>query len=218
MVSGFRRFRRDESGISLIEGLIVFPLVLTVLITFVEFGYAVFQWSQTGKAVAIGARLAAVSSPVAPDYASLAVTGNAGAPVTPAVDFVTCAMALPKPPNEELCTSDALRILRGSDGVCNPDYGTGVPGMCDFNARIEPRNVVITYTRAGLGYVGRLSGPVTTVTVSTREIPFFFFFVGALFGLDRINMPVTPVTVTSEDMASCSNPVTTATSFTNPCP
>ena len=54
MVTRRRGFRRDESGISLIEGLIVFPLVLTVIITFVEFGYAVFQWSQTGKATAIG--------------------------------------------------------------------------------------------------------------------------------------------------------------------
>lgn len=221
MVSGFRRFRRDESGVSLVEGLIVFPLVLTVLITFVEFGYAVFQWSQTGKAVAIGARLAAVSSPVAPGYDTLHsyTNGVAGTPVPSTPLSVSCAVAsVPNDPVPTICNSDALRLIRGSDGVCNPDYGFGVPGMCDFNTRIEPKNVVVTYTRSGLGYVGRMSGPVTTVTVSTRQIPFFFFFVGALFGLNRIDMPVTPVTVTSEDMASCTNPVTTATSFTNPCP
>lgn len=222
MVVALRRFRRDESGVSLVEGLIVFPLVLTVIITFVEFGYAVFQWSQTGKAVAIGARLAAVSTPVAPNYDTLDNdygTISAGAPVPTASRSVTCSVASigAGEPNA-ICNADALRIIRGSDGVCDPDFGNGVPGMCDFNSRVEPKNVVITYTRAGLGYVGRISGPVTTVTVQTRQIPFYFFFVGALFGLDRIDMPVSPVTVTSEDMASCSDPSTTASDFSDPCP
>nr|WP_241741529.1 TadE/TadG family type IV pilus assembly protein [Gemmobacter straminiformis] len=209
----------------MIEGLIVFPLVLTVIITFVEFGYAVFQWSQTGKAVAVGARLAAVSTPVAPGYATLdddyvsSSTLLAGEPVPAATVSTSCAIASRGAGETySICNSDALRFIRGSDGVCNPNYGTGVAGMCDLNPRIEGKNVIVTYTRAGLGYVGRVSGPVPTVTVQTRDIPFYFFFVGALFGLNRIDMPVSPVTVTGEDMASCANPATTATSFSTPCP
>lgn len=225
MVTRRRGFRRDESGISLIEGLIVFPLVLTVIITFVEFGYAVFQWSQTGKATAIGARLAAVSTPVSPDYGTLDddyvtnVNLLAGEPVPAASRSVACAVAA-RGAGETftICDTAALRILRGSDGICDSNYGTTVPGMCDLNPRIEGKNVIITYTRAGLGYVGRVSGPVPTVTVSLRDMHFNFFFVAALFGLDDLLMPSSPVTVTGEDMASCANPATTATSFTTPCP
>ncbi len=225
MVTAGRNFRRNESGISLVEGLITFPLVLLVIITFVEFGYAVFQWSQAGKATAIGARLAAVSSPVATNYGTLDddyannAAYAAGQPLPTASRSVSCTPAS-KGVGETLnvCNSGALRIVRGSDGVCDSNYGTTVPGMCDLNPWIEPRKVVITYTRGGLGYVGRSAGPVNTVTVSLRDMKFNFFFVAALLGLDNLNMPATPVTVTGEDMASCANPSTTATNFATPCP
>lgn len=223
MVRVFGRFRRDERGVSLIEGLIVFPIVLVMLVSFVEFGYAVFQWNQTGRAVALGARLAAVSDPVTTDYNDLASdyagtgTIDAGDPVAPTVIRTSCTGANPTG-TLALCNAGIDRIITGSDGVCDADYGTGVAGMCDVNPWIDPENVTVTYTRQGLGYVGRVSGPVVQVTVALRDMRFQFFFLGALLGLDSIRIPSSPVTVTGEDMASCATPTRTAVDFDEPCP
>lgn len=42
----FRRFRRDEDGLSLTEGVIVLPVVLIVITIFMEFGFAMYQWNR----------------------------------------------------------------------------------------------------------------------------------------------------------------------------
>lgn len=221
MVSRLRRFLCNESGVTIVEGLIVFPLMLTMIITFVEFGYAMFQWEQTGRAVAVGARLAAVSNPVATDFASLddtyPVTAEAGDPVPAAKVSVSCTggkatQTLPQ------CNNGIDRIVRGSDGVCNSNFGSSTPGMCDLNWRILPENVIVTYTRDGLGFVGRRQGPVTTVTVQLRNMNFATFFVGALFGLTNIPIKASPASFTGEDLATCNDPVRTATDFTSHCP
>lgn len=220
MVTRLARFRRSDSGVTLIEGLIVFPLMLTVIITFVEFGYAIFQWEQTGRAIAIGARVAAVSDPVAPeaDFTTLGNygTGVTGEPVTGTVARTSCvgdvaATGLPK------CTAKFNRILFGSDGICRTAYGGAYPGMCDVNPQIQPRHVIVTYTRNGLGYFGRDSGPVVGVTVQLRDLNFRTFLLGPLLGLTSIPIPRSPVTVTGEDLATCANPDRSATDFSSPC-
>lgn len=219
MVSLFKRFRRSESGVTLIEGLITFPIMILVIVSFVEFGYAVTQWSQSARAVAIGARLAAVSDPMAPDFASLAtgITGTAGNPILSTALTVSCTGASPTG-TLSTCNSAAFnRILYGTDGVCSSTIGTSTPGMCDINRRIGPANVIVSYTRNGLGYVGRVDGPVVTVTVELRDMNFQFFLVGKIIGLSRVAIPATPVSVTGEDLASCAIPNRTATSFSAPC-
>ncbi|AWB49510.1 pilus assembly protein TadE [Gemmobacter aquarius] len=215
------RFRRSESGVTLIEGLIVFPLMLTVIITFVEFGYAVFQWEQTGRAIAIGARVAAVSDPVAQetDFKTLGSysAGLPGDPVGGDTVRVSCVgdgatAGLAK------CTQDFNRILYGSDGICKTAYGGALPGMCDVNPRIKAENVIVTYTRNGLGYIGRDAGPVVNVTVQLRNLNFSTFLLGPLLGIRSIPIPFSPVTVTGEDLSTCNNPARSATTFSNPCP
>ncbi|MEY4696811.1 MAG: hypothetical protein RIT14_1239 [Pseudomonadota bacterium] len=202
MVSLIRRLRERDEGISMVEGLIVFPLVLLTIVTFVELGFAVFQWNQATKAVNIGARLAAVSDPVATTaaYAALAdpVGSVAGSP--PAVGAsVTCSGVA----GAAACDSAKIaRLVRGSDGQCSPDIDGGVAGMCDVDRWISPDNVRVTYARAGLGYNGHPNGPVVTATVELEDLTFKFFLVGALLGLDSIPIPAQPVTVTGEDMSS----------------
>lgn len=202
MVSLIRRLRDRDEGISMVEGLIVFPLVLITIVTFVELGFAVFQWNQATKAVNVGARLAAVSDPVMTTaaYAALAdpvgsVAGSPpalGAPVVCSGDSGSTA-----------CDSTQIaRLVRGSDGRCSPDVGTGVTGMCDVDRWINPGNVRVTYARSGLGYNGHPNGPVVTTTVELEDMTFKFFLVGALLGLDSIPIPAQPVTVTGEDMSS----------------
>lgn len=200
MVRFGRRFRDNEDGISLVEGMIVFPLVLLAYATFVEFGFALFQWNQTINAMQLGARLAAVSDPLTGDLSALEADypSDQGGP-TPATPLsVSCGAGA------TACNEDRMnRLIFGSDGTCNPASGTSIPGMCDLHPQIRANNVLITYHRSGLGYVGRPSGPVVTVTVEARNLTFNFFFLGALLGLNALEIPAHPVTVTGEDLSSC---------------
>lgn len=202
-----RKFLRDEDGISLVEGAIVIPVVLIVISAFVEFGFAVFQWNQTVKSLQLGARLAAVSDPIADTTPLLAdYTGFAGdpAPGFNAADTVTCGGTDGSRP---ACVTDEInRLVFGSDGVCDPAYGTSKPGMCDLNPTIAPENVVVTYHRSGLGYVGRpgsAGGLILTLTVEAEGLNFDLPLLGALAGVNRVEIPAHPVSITSEDFNSC---------------
>lgn len=201
MVGDARKLKHDEAGISFVEGLIVFPLVLLTIVTLIELGMAVYQWNQTTKAVNLGARLAAVSDPVATNYKTLLTAdydaNNVGKPTPTTPISIVCTLGAAN------CSDTALtRLVRGSDGACNSNFGSGVPGMCDLNPAIGPANVQVTYYRSGLGYIGRPDGPVSTITVQVRNLQFNFFLLGALLGLNSLPIPAQPVTVTSEDLSS----------------
>src|SRR5215468_3433260 len=58
-------FWRDETGAVLVEISILLPIVITILCGSIDFLYAFYQWNAAAKAVQIGARIAAVSDPVA---------------------------------------------------------------------------------------------------------------------------------------------------------
>lgn len=198
-------FWRDDRGVSLTEGLITIPIVLLVFATFVEFGYAMSQWNQTVKALQYGARLAAVSDPLvdSDDFADAFPTdaddplNNGDATPNDSTISLTCGPALAN------CDAAALtRIVKGSDGACMA--GDPRPGICDLNWRIQPENLVVTYQRSGLGYWGRPDGPVLTMRLEVRDITFDLPILGGLLGLDDITIPAHPVTITTEDLKTCS--------------
>ncbi|WP_429811852.1 TadE/TadG family type IV pilus assembly protein [Ensifer sp. B1-9] len=191
MDRSFRHFLGDESGISLTEGLISLPIVMLAFAAFVEFGYAMFQWNQTVKALQYGARLAAVSDPVATSFDpnAIAADGVGGTAIPAGASFV-CGPALAG------CNTTALnRIVEGAGGR---------PGMRDLNWRIAPENVVVTYELSGLGYYGRPMGAIATIRLEVRNIDFDLPILGGLLGLDNITVPAHPVTITTEDLKTCS--------------
>lgn len=205
-------FWRDDRGIALSEALLTFPIVMLVFAAFVEFGFAMSQWNQTVKALQYGARLAAVSDPLVEEDNFVAAfpteaadpLNNGKAAPNDATISATCGPYLAGCDVAEL-----NRIVLGSDGVCGP-VGTSRPGMCDLNwsinpqYRIKPENVVVTYQRSGLGYWGRPDGPVLTMRFEVRYVTVPVLFLGALLGLDNITIPVHPVTITTEDLKTCS--------------
>lgn len=197
------RFRREEKGATMVEALLVLPVVLLVFAALVEFGFAVFQWNQTVKAIQLGARLAAVSDPLPTDAEMDRLVNDypsaQGGPTPTAPVTVTCGGG-----TTACKVAEINRLVYGSDGVCEPAFGSSLPGMCDFNPHIRPANVRVSYHRGGLGYVGRPWGPVVTITVEVRNLRFNLPFLGALEVLDNnlFTIPAHPVTVTSEDMCS----------------
>lgn len=197
-------FREAEEGATLVEGLIVFPIILLTFATFIEFGVAMVQWNQTVKSMQYGARMLAVSDPLVdmapfesgPDYPT-----QEGGPVPTSEVTVACGANGPDDDVAPPCLAAGLnRLVFGSDGVCNPSAGNRL-GMCDLNRLIRPENIRVTYYRSGLGYVGRPDGPVVSITIETRDLTFDFFFLAALLGLESITIPAHPVTITSEDLS-----------------
>ncbi len=190
----------------MIEGLIVFPLVLLTLAAFVEFGYAVFQWNQTVKALQAGARHAAVSDPLIGDMSVFNGAGVAGDPVPATVVSASCGAGT------TACGADEMnRLIFGAnptgvtDDTCGNPSANSIPGMCDFNSRIGADNVLVTYYRAGLGYEGRPDGPVLTIRLEVKDITFDLPIIGALLRLNQLTIPAHPVTITSEDLCSANS-------------
>ena len=198
MVRRMKIFRRAEDGATLVEGLLVFPIILLTFATFIEFGVAMVQWNQTVKAMQFGARVLAVSDPLVdmtPFTADYPATE--GGPVPTTAVTVACGAG-----TATACDETGLnRLVFGSDAVCGPVADTRL-GMCDLNGLIAPENIRVTYYRSGLGYVGRPGGPVVSITIETRNLTFDFFFLGALLGLNNITIPAHPVTITSEDLSN----------------
>lgn len=207
------RLRRDDRGSVLVEATLILPFIFAFVLGIVDFLNALYQWNAAVKAVQVGARIAAVSDPVAVGLNGLsaAVLSASVGVGDPMPDYtVTCG-----PP----VGSAACSCTGACDGVSGYDanamntivYGRGSAtcgdvstfynaGMCDLFYRITPANVHIEYRNSGLGYAGRPCAPAPTLTVSLRNLNFQFFFVGYLgFG----DIPIEPtVTITGEDLSS----------------
>lgn len=191
----------------MVEMAIALPLLLTLLLGFVDFGYAFYQWNAGNKAVQAGARLAQISTPVAIGLPSETLTQS---------DVTKVGTAVPAGTYDYVCTASAAGVACCSvgGGLCKPENANQASfdaiydgtanraGMHDFLPMLEKPEVRIEYAASGLGYWTRPSGPVPTITVSVTNHPFQFFFLGGLLGFGNITMPSMLSTVTGEDLKS----------------
>ncbi|CAN7711639.1 TadE/TadG family type IV pilus assembly protein [Mesorhizobium sp. LjRoot246] len=208
MVTERIKFWASQSGATMVEMAIVMPLLLTLLLGFVDFGYAFYQWNAGNKAVQAGARLAQISTPVASGLLAETITQS---------DVTKVGTAVPAGTYDYTCTASTAGVACCSSlavSTCDPsiasqdsfdaiyDGTTNRAGMHDFLPMLEKSQVRIEYAASGLGYWTRPSGPVPTITVSITNHPFQFFFLGGLLGFGNITMPSMLSTVTGEDLKS----------------
>jgi uncharacterized protein (UPF0333 family) len=214
----FLSFIRDNKGSVFVEVTVMLPIMVIFVLGSIDFLFAFYEWNAAAKAVQVGARIAAVSNPVARDFNNLSVA-FVSAPLRPGSAMpsftVTCDGATAKCRCEGNCLrgevvfdADALNTIvygRGST-ACRDAKSAYAVGMCGIFDKIAPANVRIEYRQpsapAGLGYVGRPGGPVPTIKISLQNLPFQFFFLGNLF--QNVQIPGTTTTITGEDMSSCS--------------
>lgn len=214
VLDNFKRLRDDRDGAAFLEFTVFAMFFFTLVFGIVEFTLAYYQWNAGTKAVQLGARLAAVSDPVASGLESLTGMEGGADPGDPMTAFeAVCQSDSPTGATGECdpctgftCTYDASsayairRIVFGSGDRtdCSADPPTG---MCNLFSRVTPEKVKITYTYTGLGYAGRPGGPVPTIRVELVDIPFQFIFFDGLFGLNDYNIPGLASTVTGEDLS-----------------
>jgi Flp pilus assembly protein TadG len=206
---------RDESGSVLVESSIMIPLLITFLLGGVDFLNAFQQWSAAAKAVEIGARIAAVSDPVASGLSTLPTNALSssvalGDPM-PAFTVTcdggagACTCTAGTCTGMGLYSAAAMNLIvygRSGKTTCGTATSEYAAGMCDVVGSVLPKYVTVTYTQTGLGYAGRGSGPVPTITVSLNagasKLPFNFFFLP----FAQINVPPLTTTITGEAMSS----------------
>ncbi|QKD04370.1 TadE/TadG family type IV pilus assembly protein [Mesorhizobium loti] len=206
-----QRFAKSEDGAAMVEMTIVSTLLFSLVLGFVDFGYAFYQWNAATKAVQIGARLASISDAVATNLATAGPVSSPGAPIAAGAygPFVCTYTAGTGGCSNGggFSAANFSRIFRGdtantNDDVCPALAANQRPGMCHFFPGLLRSNVVVTYSATGLGYQTRLSGPVPTITVNLQNVTFQFFFLKGLMGFADINMPSMLSTVTGEDIKS----------------
>jgi len=207
---------RDNNGSVLVEVTIMLTILIVFIFGSVDFLLAFYDWNAATKAVQVGARIAAVSDPVASNLniMSAALVSRSLRPGSAMPSFtVTCNGATSRCDCNGTClggevvfdTSAMNTIVYGRGSrACGDAISSYTAGMCDVFKRITPANVLIEYRQpvaGGLGYVGRPGGPMPTIKVSLQNVPFHFFFLGFLF--NDIQMPSFATTVTGEDLSSC---------------
>jgi Flp pilus assembly protein TadG len=198
-------------GGPLVEVAVLFPVAMLFMFGSVDFLFAFYQWTAATKAVEVGARLAAVSDPVASGLLTIPTNLLSGTTVQVGdtmPDFeVTCASAACTC-TRGTCTgfgaysATAMNTIvfgRGS-AACNDATSFYTAGMCDIFWRVTAANVRIVYSQTGLGYAGRAAGPVPTITVSLQGLTYQYLFLNGLLG--TIAMPPFSTTITGEGLWS----------------
>jgi TadE-like protein len=198
----------DERGGVLLETTIMLTILLIFILGSVDFLMAMYQWNAAGKAVQIGARIAAVSTPVATGFTLITGLEGGASPgdyPPPAFTTRTCTGA-----GGGSCTGggtyDATamnRIVFGRTGgtSCTDATSPYEIGMCDVFSRVTAANVSVSYIYSGLGFAGRPGGPVPTVAVSLQNLTFQFIFLSAV-GFSNVTIPPLTTTITGEDLSS----------------
>jgi uncharacterized protein (UPF0333 family) len=204
----------DARGAVLVEATIMMSIMLVFLLGAIEFLFVFYQFNAAAKAVAVGARIAAVSDPVATGLNGIAtaVLGSV-LPGAAMPNFVitcdgsaercTCSRGPACPPNlgYDAAAMNTIVFGRGS-AACDDATGIYNTGMCDLLPRISAANVVVVYAQTGLGFAGRPGGPAPTITVSLQHLSLQLLFLGGILGLNDLQMPAMTTSMTAEDLSS----------------
>lgn len=185
------RFIRDESGASAAEFAVIAFLLVVLTFGVIDMGYALWQWNNAEKAVQLGARLAAVSTPLAPGLATYecgTADTVAGQPCSTGGDsFGTVA-----------CTASSCT---GSFGFSATEANRLLSRMQAIFPQMQGSNLIVEYGDLQLAFDGRGS-PVGTVTVRIVDMNFEFLMLDGLLGFNPIAMPEFSMTLTTEDLSS----------------
>jgi len=205
MTQRVRSFGAATDGAVMVEFSIIATLLLTVTCGMVDFSLALYQWNAASKAVQLGARLAAVSDPIATDITDISGVGGGVNPGDAMPYFKrVCSGSTQSCSNGGTYSATAMNTLvygRGKTACGSVAYGQ-LAAMCDVYSGLTRSNVTITYEQTGLGFAGKPGGPVPTITVEITGLTFDFFFLNGLLGLAPMNMPTMRTTITGEDLST----------------
>jgi hypothetical protein len=171
------------------------PILITFLFGAVDFMNAFRQWSTAAKAVELGARIAAVSDPVASGLNNLPLEAANNTTVTTGASMpyfqITCdggagsCTCIDTPSggtssgacglNYGSYSATAMGLIvygRDGKGKCGDATSEYFLGMCDIFAPIQPKYVRVVYTQTGLGNAGNCTQIASATTCQgTGPVP-----------------------------------------------
>ena len=186
-----KHFIRNQGGASAAEFAVILLLLMILTFGVMDMGYALWQWNNAEKAGQFGARLAALSTPLAPGLANYecgTAATTAGQPCSQGGNnfgIVTCTGTG--------CT--------GTYGFSQAEADRLLARMQRIFPRIQAENLIVEYQDLQLAFDGRGS-PVASVTVRIVNVNFEFLILNALLGFNPIAMPEFRTTLTTEDLRS----------------
>lgn len=190
----------DDAGAAMIETSLIAMLLFLVTFGVTDFAAAMWQWNQAAKAVQVGARLAAVSDPVWPTLATMTGLEGTAQPGDPMPDFsATCSGAT-------MACTGSYAGGAGNGSADTTALTALVARMTQIFPRLTAANVVVEYRNSGLGFAGRPSGPVPTITVRLTGLTFNMPALDTLALLGPIAMPDFQTPITGEDLSSSAPP------------
>lgn len=188
-----RRFRRNQSGATLVEHTLVFLLLMLLTFGLIEFGVVLYQYNAAETATSAGARFVATRGPIVAGVSDCGVStsATAGTPCSSVSGSagwtITCNAGAPASP----CQGAALTAL--------------VTEMRRFAPNVQAQNVQVVLRGAGLGFVGRGS-PVPMVTVRLTGMQYDFVVLDDLMGFGALIMPGFDATLVGEDLNGAGAP------------
>ena len=197
-----RNFRRNSAGSVSVETALVSILMISITGAAIEGGNALMQWNSAQQAARLGARIAAVSAPVAKDIDTM--TGMNG----------NTRVGDPMPYYSRACSGATTSCNQGSydslamnklvfgpdnDGTCAA-ASRARRGMCDVYQRVTVANVDIKYEGSGVGTAGAPGAAVPLITVTVKNIGLDFVFLDIFTKNQIVKLPDVNVTMIAEDM------------------
>lgn len=188
---------RDERGMAA-EFALVVPLLLLLLLGTIDVGIYSWTINRAEKSTQIGARWAAVTTPVASDMLSASyentVVGS---------DVILQGDRIPREALGTLtCTNTACTCTTGPcPGTSHDEIAFGI--MADRMRMIMPSiqdaNIVVNYSGSGLGFAGNPNGPDIAPLITVRLVGMTYNSVLLSPIGGSVGMPDFAYSITAED-------------------
>jgi Flp pilus assembly pilin Flp len=199
-----KTYLSDRSGATSVEAAFISGMMVAMTVTVFEIGYGFHQWNTAQQAARVGARIAAISAPIAQDLNEMTGLGGGVEAGDPLPDYSRLCSGL-----NRSCSSGAFNaqvmdeIVYGpdNDGVC-AKTARERRGMCDLFPSVKPENFEIEYRSSGMGRAGEPASPAPLITVTLKDIDYALPVIGRIAPKAIRKMPAVKVTVMAEDMKS----------------
>lgn len=198
MKTSFRQIWRNQQGAAGAEFALVLPLMLILIFGTIDVGRFMWEVNLAEKATQMGARFAAVTSPVSTGLVNADFVGGA----IKAGDLIPADMIGSVECTRSTCSCTDCAVTVGS-GVDTAAFDAIVARMQAFDGNIDASNVKVTYHGSGFGFAG--DSPIAKtetmeisplVTVSLVDVP--FVPITSMFLLN-LKMPTASTTLPAED-------------------
>ncbi|MDE2184284.1 MAG: pilus assembly protein [Alphaproteobacteria bacterium] len=191
-------FLRCETGGTTVEFVAIMFSFVIVTFMILEIALALFWWQTAQKAAQVGARWAIISDWIVTAPAATFNTPSSGTPLFGAPCDISQGASDP-------CYNSGFTTSSCTGSACaNQKPFSDV--YCRMKAvlpNLQPSNVTVTYTYAGVGFVGGPLEPAVTVEVSNVPFPSGFADVlGSFFGSALSTIPPMAATLIAEDLST----------------